>query len=127
MNLKNFKVKYLNIGLFILLSFIAGGINGFLGTGGGIIFIYMLSFLTKNENKDNYATSLCATFIISSVGLISYLRRSCVDFSIIGEVLLPAIAGGIIGALLVDKMKVKYLNLIFALLIIYSGFNLLMR
>ena len=87
----------------------------------------MLSFLTKNENKDNYATSLCATFIISSVGLISYLRRSCVDFSIIGEVLLPAIAGGIIGALLVDKMKVKYLNLIFALLIIYSGFNLLMR
>ncbi len=127
MNLKNFKIKGLNIALFFLLSFIAGGINGFLGTGGGIIFIFMLSFLTKNDSKDNYATSLCATLIISSFGLISYLRGSCVDFSMIGQVILPAILGGIIGALLVDKMKVKYLNLIFALLIIYSGFSLIFR
>lgn len=125
MNLKEFKVKNLNVILFLLLSFVAGGINGFLGTGGGIIFIFMLSFLTKNDDKDNYATSLCATFIISSVGVFSYLKNERVDFSIIAEVAIPAIVGGIVGAMIVDKIKVKYLNMIFALLIIYSGFNLL--
>ena len=113
--------------LFSVLSFVAGGINGFLGTGGGIVFVLMLSFLTKNESKDNYATSLCATFIISSISIIPYIKNSCVDFSIIEQVALPAILGGIVGALVVDKIKVKYLNMIFALLIIYSGFSLITR
>lgn len=127
MNLREFKIKNLNLVLFFILSFVAGGINGFLGTGGGIIFIFMLSLLTKNESKDNYATSLCATFIISSITIISYIKNSNVDFSIIGQVTIPAIFGGVIGALAVDKIKVKYLNMIFALLIIYSGFSLLTR
>lgn len=127
MNLRKFKIKNLSFALFCILSFVAGGINGFLGTGGGIIFIFMLSFLTNNESKDNYATSLCATFIISSIGIISYIKNSCIDFSIIGQVTLPAILGGILGALVVDKIKVKYLNMIFAFLIIYSGFSLLTR
>ncbi|MBR2024252.1 MAG: sulfite exporter TauE/SafE family protein, partial [Clostridia bacterium] len=113
--------------LFFLLSFVAGGINGFLGTGGGIIFIFMLSFLTNNESKNNYATSLCATFIISSVGVFTYLKNSNVDFSMIGQVFIPAISGGVFGALVVDRINVKYLNMIFALLIIYSGINLIIR
>lgn len=127
MNLKEFKIKNLNFILFFILSFIAGGVNGFLGTGGGIIFIFMLSFLTKNENKDNYATSLCATLIISSIGLFSYLKNKCVDFSTIGQVWLPAVFGGIVGAVIVDKINAKYLNMIFSLLIIYSGFNMIFK
>lgn len=127
MNLKEFKIKNLNLVLFILFSFVAGGINGFLGTGGGIIFIFMLSFLTKNENKDNYATSLSATLIISSVGLSAYLKNKCVDFSMIGQVFIPAILGGVVGALVVDKINAKYLNMIFALLIIYSGFSMIFK
>lgn len=124
MNLKKFKIKRLSLIMFIVLSFIAGGINGFLGTGGGIIFIFMLSFLTNNEAKDNYATSLCATVIISFFGLISYTINGNVDFSMINVVWLPAIIGGGLGALLVDRIKIRYLNLIFALLIIYSGFRM---
>ena len=125
MNLKNFKTKHLSLVLFFLLSFVAGGINGFLGTGGGIIFILMLSLLTENQAKDNYATSLCAVLIISAFGVVTYARRSYVDFSMIAQVALPAVLGGIVGALLVDKIKVKYLNAAFALLIIYSGFCLI--
>lgn len=127
MNLRELKFKNLNLILFFLLSFVAGGINGFLGTGGGIIFIFMLSFLTNNESKNNYATSLCATFIISSVGVFTYLKNSNVDFSMIGQVFIPAISGGVFGALVVDRINVKYLNMIFALLIIYSGINLIIR
>ena len=105
----------------------AGGINGFLGTGGGIIFILMLTYLTKNDARDNYATSLCATLFISFLGLFAYLKSSNIDFAIIGQVGLPAILGGIIGALLVDKINARYLNIIFAGLIIYSGFNMLLK
>ena len=127
MNLKEGKRSKLILILFCVLSFVAGGINGFLGTGGGIIFIFMLSFLTKNNAKDNYATSLCATLFISFLGLFAYLKNSNVDFKIIGQVGLPAMLGGAFGALLVDKIQTKWLNAIFAGLIIYSGFSMLFR
>ena len=127
MNLKKNKRKMLLLALFCALSFVAGATNGFLGTGGGIIFIFMLSFLTKNKAKDNYATSLCATLFISFIGLFAYLKNSNIDFKIIGQVGLPAILGGAIGALLVDKIQTKWLNAIFAGLIIYSGASMLFK
>ena len=127
MNLKKNKQKSLTLVLFCILSFVAGGINGFLGTGGGIIFILMLGWLTKNEDKDNYATSLCATLFISFIGLFSYLKNSNVDFGIITQVGLPAVAGGALGAVFVDKIQVKWLNIIFAGLIIYSGISMLFK
>ena len=127
MNLRKSKRKRLILALFCICSFVAGGINGFLGTGGGIIFIFMLSFLTQNKAKDNYATSLCATLFISIMGLIAYFKGSSVDFKIIGQVAFPALFGGAIGALLVDKMQIKWLNAIFAGIIIYSGISMIFR
>lgn len=127
MNLKKNKRKYLILILFCVFSFVAGGLNGFLGTGGGIVFIFMLSFLTENKAKDNYATSLCATLFISFIGLFAYLKNSNVDFKIIGQVGLPAVLGGAIGALLVDKMQTRWLNAIFAGLIIYSGISMIFK
>ena len=127
MNLKEGKRKKLILILFCIFSFLAVAINGFLGTGGGIIFIFMLSFLTKNRAKDNYATSICAVLFISLIGLISYFKNSNIDFNIISEVGLPAVVGGVVGALLVDKMQTKWLNIIFAGLIIYSGISMLFK
>ena len=127
MNLKKNKRKHLTLILFFILSFVAGGLNGFLGTGGGIVFIFMLSLLTENKAKDNYATSLCATLFISFMGLFAYLKNSNVDFKIIGQVGLPAVLGGAVGAFLVDKMQTKWLNTIFAALVIYSGINMIFK
>ena len=119
--------KTFNLVLFCTLSFLAGGINGFLGTGGGIIFIYTLSNLTKNEQKDNFPTTLCATIPISLIALISYARNGNVDFDFAKGLIIPCALGGLLGAILVDKLKVKWLNTIFALLVIYSGTCMILR
>lgn len=119
--------KTLSLVLFCILSFVAGGINGFLGTGGGIIFIYMLSLLTKNDKKDNFPTTLCATIPISLIALISYAKNENVDFDAVGKYLIPCALGGLLGAFLVDRLKVKWLNTIFALLVIYSGACMILR
>ena len=124
---KIFGRKWVGITVFCLLSFLAGGINGFLGTGGGIIFVYMLSFLTDNEKKDNFATSLCATAPISLIGLISYFSSGNVDTELIRIIILPTVLGGLLGAFLVDRLKVRWLSALFACLVIYSGFRLIMR
>ena len=113
--------------LFCTLSFLAGGINGFLGTGGGIIFIYMLQSLTKNNTKDNFSTSLCATIFISLIALFSYVRNDSVDFSLIQKIFLPTLLGGIVGAAVTDKLKTSYISLIFGILVVYSGIRLILR
>ncbi len=119
--------KTASLVLFCILSFIAGTINGFLGTGGGIIFIYMLSNLTKNNERDNFPSTLCATIPISAIALISYIKNQNVDFNTIATLFIPCALGGLLGAFLVDRLKVKWLNTIFALLVIYSGTCMILR
>lgn len=111
--------------LFIIFSFLGGALNGFLGTGGGILILFILNKLTKNEKRDNFVTCLMSVIPISLIGSFSYFRAGSVDFSILNSAFLPAILGGILGAFLFEKMKLKLLNLIFGALIIYSGASML--
>ena len=113
--------------LFCVLSFVAGAINGFLGTGGGIIFVYMLSFLTNNDKKDNFATTLCATLPISIISTIAYAKNNNIDTVLIKQLFLPALLGGLLGAFLTDKLKTKYLTIAFSALVIYSGICMVVR
>ena len=125
--MKNKINKKLFFPLFCLFSLIAGGVNGLLGTAGGIIFVYMLTVLTDNEAKDNFATTICATLPISLVSAIVYFKNSKIDFDLIGKVAVPAILGGLLGAVIVDKINKKWLNVIFAVLVIYSGIKMILR
>ena len=113
--------------LFVLLSFIGGALNGFLGTGGGILILFMLNFLTKNEKRDNFVTCALAVIPISLVGSFAYFGAGSVDFSMLSRSYLPAITGGILGAFLFERLKVSFLNLIFGALVIYSGVSMLLR
>lgn len=125
MNFKFEKNKVLCTFLFCALALVGGGINGFLGTGGGIIFVLLLNGITKNDVKDNFATSLCATIVLSIIGAFSYFKAGNIDFDIILSCSVFCIGGGILGALLTDKIKSSWLNIGFASLIIYSGFSMI--
>ncbi len=111
--------------LFVIFAFLGGALNGFLGTGGGILILFILNKLTKNEQRDNFVTCALAVIPISLVGSFAYFRAGSVDFSILSRAYLPAVIGGILGAFLFEKLKVKYLNLIFGALVIYSGVSML--
>ena len=125
---KNFSVpKGALFLIFSALSFLAGGVNGFLGTGGGILMVYTLSKLTENDKKVNFSTTLFATVLISLVTVFRYSREGVVDFSLSRELFLPCVSGGALGALLLDKLNAQWLNAIFAILVIYSGTCMILR
>ena len=113
--------------VFCVLSFLSGAINGFVGTGGGILIIFLLKFMTENEPHNNLTTALLSIIPISLIGSLAYFKAGSVDFSILASASLPAVFGGILGAILMDKLKIKWLDLILGLLVIYSGINLLVR
>ena len=124
---KIFSSKIASLVLFSILSFACGGINGFLGTGGGIVLIYMLRLLTKNNTRDNFATALCITVPISLIALFNYWKNGNVDFSLTGKIAIPIIIGGILGAFLTDKLKLEVINGAFGVLVAYSGVCLILR
>ena len=122
---KIFHSKIASLCLFCLLSFVAGGVNGLLGTGGGIIIVYMLRALCKNNTKDNFATSLCITLPLSLFALVAYLKNGSVDFSLAGQAALPVALGGFFGAFLTSRLKTEWLSAIFGVMVSYSGIRML--
>ena len=127
MNFKREDKKPLFLLLFCVLSFLAGAVNGFLGTGGGIIFVLMLSAITKNDSKDNFANTLVATLVISLFGIISYEEKKQIDFELLFKIVPLGLIGGALGAFLTNKFKPWILNVIFAFLIVYSGLCMILR
>ena len=119
--------KIATITLLCCLSFVAGGVNGFLGTGGGIVFLFMLTRFTQIDKKDAFATTLCATVPISLLALFNYVKAGNVDFALMKEIWLPTAIGGVLGAVLVDRLRVRWLTVILASLMIYSGTCMIFR
>ena len=128
---KNMKLKPQGLKkwiLIILLSFLAGCINGFVGTGGGIIVVFLLFRLYgggEENTKDVFARTLLTVFPMSLAALTVYLRNSAVDMNLILRVLIPAILGGATGAIFMDRIDKRVLNIVFAALVIYSGISMI--
>jgi Sulfite exporter TauE/SafE. len=113
----------LNLLITALSGTIAGIVNGFIGTGGGIILVLILS--KSIETKDTFATVIAAVLPMSLVSAISYAVQGNVPFKETAVYILPAIIGGIIGAVLLDKIGVRWLKVIFSVLVVYSGIRMI--
>ena len=113
----------------ILGGSIAGFINGLLGSGGGIIIVFLFSLVMKDKSdaRDIFANTLCVTLPISIVSCVVYLLNGNFDIKGFSPFIIPAIAGGLVGGFLLDRTNTVLLKRIFALLITISGILLVVR
>ena len=113
----------------ILGGLAAGVINGLLGAGGGVILVFLLraALGPKAESRDIYASALITTLPITLVSALRYGGAGALPLGEFLPLALPAIAGGIIGALLLDRIHPKIPRRIFAALVIFSGAVMLLR
>ena len=107
---------------------IAGFVNGFLGTGGGIILLFagMLSG-KKEDRRDGYAETLCVTFILSAVSICAYFAGGAAEPGGALRFCIPAAFGGVAGAYLLDRLPVKVTGKLFAVLVMIAGVIMLIR
>jgi uncharacterized membrane protein YfcA len=123
--------KFSSFFLTVLLSFSAGVIGGLFGTGGGILIVLLFSRIYKDaqslDKKDIFAMTVMTVAIMSLASLFSYAKNGAVTVSDIAPSLLPAAIGGFLGAYLLDKLEIKWLNRLFAVLVIYAGMTLIFR
>ena len=106
----------------IIIGAVAGCVNGFFGSGGGIIAVSTLTALFSFSQKEAQATSIGAMLVLSVISIVIYIlngtdiRLNTVLFTGIG-----AIIGGVIGTRLMKKISAGVLKLIFAALLIFAG------
>ena len=116
----------IKIPLLIIGGMVAGFINGLLGTGGGIVLIFMLNGMVDgSEKKDVFANVLAVTAVLSLISLGVYWYKG--GFSLSQESIkygLAAILGGFFGAYLLDRLKVGFLKKLFAFLVVFAGLNM---
>ena len=133
----------------------AGFVNGFFGTGGGVVLIFggllaageLRCFGkspdrrdtpsgednadrpgagTGGDPRDLFAGTAAVTLVLSAVSAAAYQLGGGLPFGASLRYCLPALLGGGIGALLLDRMPVRILNRIFAAVVITAG-GLLLR
>ena len=119
----------------MLLSFTAGYINGFFGTGSGFFFMLISRILptspdvkigSEERKKEMYTFSMSCVIPVSLVSLFLY-GNVPLNLPFAGRIAVPAILGGILGGFIKEKIRFLWLNLAFAALTIYSGISMIIR
>ncbi len=110
--------------LLAALSAAAGFVNGFLGGGGGVIIVALLLAVVKLHQKYAQATALLVILPLTVVSAAVYVIKGNVDWLPTLWATLGVVAGGIVGALLLKKIKGNVAKIIFALVLIAGGIKM---
>ena len=113
----NLKVVLISIGAGLFIGFV----NGFLGAGGGMLLVPVLTILLHMNSKVAHST---AVFVITPICLVSgitYIIKGVVDWDILLPVAIGTIVGGVAGTFLLKNLKNDVINIIFWCVMIFSG------
>jgi uncharacterized protein len=111
----------------VLLGIAAGAVAGLFGVGGGIIFVPTLTLILGLTQLEAEATSLLAIIPVAVLGSWRQTRAGAVrwrDAVIIG---LVSVGTAIAGALIADAAPERALRIGFALLLLATAVQLVLR
>jgi uncharacterized protein len=109
----------------IAIGFVAGGIAGVFGVGGGVVFVPALVFLLGLSQVDAEATSLLAIVPVALVGAYrqsTYGNLRLRDGIVVGALAVPFAA---LGVVIVNAVPERAIELAFAALLVYVAIGLL--
>ncbi|MDD6799843.1 MAG: sulfite exporter TauE/SafE family protein [Firmicutes bacterium] len=109
-----------------ILGGAAGFVNGFVGTGGGIVLMFGMMLLCRNS-LDRYTLTLAVCAVFSVVSAFAYVRSGNLPLKECAFYLIPALLGGSAGAFFFKKISLKTLDRIFSLLVIIAGIIMLFK
>ena len=102
----------------ILIGLVAGFFSALFGVGGGIVIVPLLLLVTGWDMRRATSTSLAAIGITALAGVANYWAHGDVRPGYAALVGLPAAAGALGGTALQQRLRVRTLELVFALLLL---------
>ena len=114
---KNVKTILICIGAGVFVGFV----NGFLGAGGGMLLVPILTILLNLESRIAHATAIFVIAPICLVSGITYIVKGVVDWGVLLPVVIGTLVGGIVGTFLLKNLKNDIINIVFWCVMIFSG------
>ncbi|MBQ2723715.1 MAG: sulfite exporter TauE/SafE family protein [Clostridia bacterium] len=109
----------------ILYGSLAGMVNGFLGSGAGVVFVSVLLSKYQLTQKQSQATALLAVLPLAVVSCVVYFFVGYVDWKITLWTTLGVTIGGVVGAVTLSNLDNKVAKLLFSLLLIAGGLKMM--
>jgi len=110
--------------ILALGGLLAGFVNGFFGTGGGVVIITAFLILGCDTRRA-LASANFGILVLSVASFFIYLSLGTVKLEglrpLASECVIPALVGGTLGALLSGKIKAVTLKKIFSVLVALCG------
>ena len=109
----------------ILIGFFAGIISGLFASGGGMILVPAFIYLLKMNEVESRATSVICILPMVVTSGIFYYTSNYMNWRIGVLCAIGGIAGGIVGAKILNKLPIKYLKIAFTVFLIYASYKLI--
>jgi len=113
--------------LIVLLGTGVGFLTGFVGVGGGFMYVPALALLAGLEMRTAVGTSLALITLSSAAGVAGYLGQVHLDWVLVGAFTALAFAGVQVGSALVTKVPQERLRRWFAVLLLVMGGIVLLK
>jgi uncharacterized protein len=120
-----YRVHRVPISLAIMLG--AGILSALVGIGSGIVKVLAMDRAMRLPFKVSTTTSNFMIGVTAAASSGVYLHRGQIVPSIAGPVALGALAGSLVGARILPKIKVAWLRRIFAGVVLLAGIEILRR
>jgi len=112
-------LKYLAIGL------VTGTANGLFGSGGGTIAVPAMILLLDAEEHKAHATAIAIILPLTLTSAYFYISNNFVNWDLTYKVVLGGMAGGYLGAKLLNICPSKVLRKIFGVFMILASIRML--
>ena len=107
-----------------LIGFIGGVLSGILGIGGGIVFVPLLTYFTKEDFKINTGIYSLAIVFVASASAISYITNGIEISNYVLYLILGAILGGYLGSHISKFITSINLQRMFSVLLLFAAYRM---
>lgn len=100
---------------------IIGFVNGFLGSGGGMVAVPILEKLKKLDSQHAHASAIAVMFPLSLISAVIYCLNFEIDWITVLIISGAATVGGVLGSIFLKKLSGKVIKIIFAIVMAFAG------
>jgi uncharacterized protein len=111
----------------VLIGLAAGFFSALFGVGGGLVIVPLLVLALRWELRSATATSLAAIGITATAGVITYVVHGQVKPLYAVLLGVPAAFGAAAGAGLQQRLPIRTLSFLFAVLLVGIAIDMLMQ
>lgn len=104
---------------------LTGAVNGLFGGGGGMIAVPLLKGMLGYEDKQAHATAIFIIAPVCAASAIVYIINGFAQWDVIIPAAIGSVAGGLAGALFLDRCPKTLINYIFIALMFIAGVRML--